>query len=88
MRAPRPVRLLLLVGAVSGAQLGVRAVVKLPAAQLRGLLAPLVVAVSINIAYELTATPANPYTVAPLLEPGSPPSGANDAAAGAPATPR
>lgn len=55
----------LLVGGVTGAQLGVRLGSRLPAEQLRALLAILVLAVAVKILLGLLATPADVYSVAP-----------------------
>lgn len=55
--------LLLLAGAVTGAQLGTKLGARLRGEQLRGLLALLVLAVCGKIAYDLVATPADLYTL-------------------------
>ncbi len=53
--------LLLLSGAVIGAQLGTKLGALLRGEQLRGLLALMVIAVCVKLAYDLIATPADPY---------------------------
>lgn len=53
--------LLLLVGSVIGAQYGVRHGARLRGEQIRGLLAALVLAVAIALAFELVLTPDDPY---------------------------
>lgn len=55
--------LLLLLGAVVGAQFGTKVGAYLRGEQLRGLLALMVLAVCAKIAYELVATPVDPYTL-------------------------
>ncbi len=55
--------LLLLLGAVVGAQFGSRVSTVLRGEQLRGLLALLVLAVCVKLAYDLVATPADPFSV-------------------------
>jgi hypothetical protein len=61
--------LLLLVGGVVGAQIGARMGGRLRGEQLRALLAFLVLAVSIRVAYELLVTPPDPYVVTPAILP-------------------
>jgi uncharacterized membrane protein YfcA len=58
--------LVLLVGAAVGAQLGARIVTLLRAEQLRGLLALLVLAVAVRLAYALFATPESMFALQPL----------------------
>ena len=55
--------LLMLTGSVIGAQFGTRLGVKLPAEQLRAMLAILVLGVVIKLGFGLFVTPKNPYTV-------------------------
>lgn len=55
--------MLLTVGAVIGAQIGVRFGSKLPGEQLRGLLALMVVGVSLVLVFDLVSTPAELYQV-------------------------
>ena len=55
--------LLLLTGGVVGAQIGVRAGVRLQGEQLRGLLALMVLGVCIKIGYDLVVTPVDLYTI-------------------------
>ena len=55
--------LLLLAGGVVGAQVGARVGVRLPAEQLRGLLALMVLAVCVKISYDLVATPVELFTL-------------------------
>jgi uncharacterized membrane protein YfcA len=55
--------LLLLVGGVIGAQIGVRAGARLRGEQLRALLALLVLGVAVKIGFDLVATPADFYTL-------------------------
>jgi len=59
--------LLLMVGGVIGAQLGVRAGEKLRGEQLRALLAALVLAVCLRMAYGLIAVPGEIYSVASVI---------------------
>lgn len=54
---------LLLSAGVFGAQLGIRIGAKLPTDHLRGLLAALVLAIALKLAYGLFIPPSNPYTV-------------------------
>jgi uncharacterized membrane protein YfcA len=56
--------LVLTVGGVIGAQLGSRAMAKLPAEQIRVLLAVLVIVVGLGLAYELTSTPDDLFSIA------------------------
>lgn len=58
---------MLLVGGVIGAQVGVRVGSKMANEQIRVLLALLVLAVGAMVLYELVATPAHLYSVAPYL---------------------
>jgi hypothetical protein len=55
--------LLLLSGAVIGAQFGTKIGAYLRGEQLRGLLALMVIAVCVKLAYDLIATPTDPYTL-------------------------
>jgi uncharacterized membrane protein YfcA len=55
--------LVLTVGGVIGAQIGSRVVAKLPADQIRVLLAALVLVVGVVLAWELVATPENVYSI-------------------------
>ncbi len=61
-----PLAILLLTGAVIGAQTGTRVGVKLRGEQLRGLLAVLVLGVAIKMAYGLAATPDDVFSVTTL----------------------
>ncbi len=54
---------LLLVGSVVGAQYGTRVSYKLPAENMRGLLAVMILALSAKMAMNLLVTPVNPFTV-------------------------
>lgn len=54
---------LLVVGGVIGAQYGVRAAEKLPAEQLRALLAAILLLIGMRLGYDLVTTPADPYSV-------------------------
>jgi len=56
--------LVLTVGGVIGAQLGSRATTKLPAEHVRVLLALLVIGVGVGLAYQLTATPKELFSIA------------------------
>lgn len=58
--------LLLLVGAVVGAQFGTRLSTVLRGEHLRGLLALLVLAVCGKLAFDLLTTPADPFSIAPI----------------------
>ncbi|MFA7439734.1 MAG: sulfite exporter TauE/SafE family protein [Sphingomonadaceae bacterium] len=58
---------LLLIGGVIGAQLGARAAQNLPAERLRLFLALLVLAVAVRLAFSLTWTPANLYSIQTAL---------------------
>ena len=60
--------MLLLAGAVIGAQFGSRAGARLRGEQLRGLLALLVLAVCVKLALDLSVEPDELYSVAPVLE--------------------
>jgi uncharacterized membrane protein YfcA len=57
---------LLMVGGVAGAQYGARAGQKLKGEQLRALLALLVIAVALRLAFDLFVRPASLYSLAPL----------------------
>ena len=57
---------LLMVGGVAGAQYGARAGQKLKGEQLRALLALLVIAVALRLAFDLFVRPASVYSLAPL----------------------
>ena len=59
--------LLLLLGAVIGAQFGTKLGSYLRGEQLRGLLALMVLAVSAKLAFDLVATPADPYVIGQTL---------------------
>jgi uncharacterized membrane protein YfcA len=61
--------LLLIAGGVVGAQIGTLVGVKLRAEQLRILLAVMVLAVAIKIAFDLLLQPTELYSVAPLVLP-------------------
>jgi len=54
---------LLVVGGVIGAQYGVRAAEKMPAEQLRALLAAILLLIGMRLGYDLISTPADPYSV-------------------------
>ncbi len=54
---------LLVVGGVIGAQYGVRAAEKMPAEQLRALLAAILLLLGMRLGYDLLSTPADPYSV-------------------------
>jgi uncharacterized membrane protein YfcA len=56
--------LLLLIGGVIGAQIGARLGAKLRGEQLRGLMALMVLAVALKLAYDLVATPDDVYSLA------------------------
>jgi uncharacterized membrane protein YfcA len=58
--------MILLLGSVVGAQFGTKASYKLPAENLRGLLALLVLGVAVRMAIELFIAPSNPFTISPL----------------------
>jgi uncharacterized membrane protein YfcA len=58
--------ILLLLGSVIGVQFGTKAAYKLPAENLRGLLALLVLGVAIRMAIGLFLPPSNPYSVVPV----------------------
>jgi uncharacterized membrane protein YfcA len=57
---------LLLIGGVVGAQFGSRAGARLKGEQMRGLLALMILAVCVKLAIDLTAAPADPFTVSAL----------------------
>lgn len=57
--------MLLIIGGVIGAQLGVRAAMKVKGEALRALLAGLVLAVCLKLAFDLVATPSEMYTLIP-----------------------
>jgi uncharacterized membrane protein YfcA len=59
--------LLLLSGAVVGAQFGTKLGAALRGEQLRGLLALMVLAVCTKLAFDLIATPADPYTLGSVV---------------------
>ncbi len=59
--------LLLLTGAVIGAQFGARAGIKLRGEQLRALLALMVLAVCGKLLFDLVATPVDVYSIAPVV---------------------
>ena len=59
--------LLLMIGGVIGAQFGARAGQKLRAEQLRALLALMVLAVGVRLAVGLIVTPADPFSLAPVI---------------------
>ena len=61
---------LLLAGGVIGAQLGVKAGVRLKSEHLRALLAALVLIVCLRLAYGLFVPPTNPYSVLPEISHG------------------
>ena len=63
--------LLLLVGAVIGAQVGTRVGARLRGEELRALLALMVLGVCARLAWGLVAEPADPFSIAPLLEAAS-----------------
>lgn len=63
--------LLLLAGAVLGAQLGSRISTVLRGEQLRGILALLVLAVCTKVAFDLFATPNDPFTIVQTMAGGS-----------------
>ena len=54
---------LLVVGGVIGAQYGVRAAEKMPAEQLRALLAAILLLIGMRLGYDLISTPADPYSI-------------------------
>ncbi|MDA0342242.1 MAG: TSUP family transporter, partial [Proteobacteria bacterium] len=58
--------ILLLAGAVVGAQFGSKYSVRLKGEQLRGLLAVMVIGVCVKIAYDLIVTPDDLYSIARL----------------------
>jgi uncharacterized membrane protein YfcA len=59
--------LLLLLGAVVGAQFGTKVGALLRGEQLRGLLALMVLLVCVKLAFDLIATPADPYTLGQVV---------------------
>jgi hypothetical protein len=59
--------LLMLISSVVGAQIGTRVGLKLPAEQLRAMLALMVLAVVIKLALSLFITPANPFSIEELM---------------------
>ncbi len=59
--------MLLLLGGVVGAQFGTRIGSYLRGEQLRGLLALMVLAVCAKLAFDLVATPADPYVIGQTL---------------------
>jgi uncharacterized protein len=60
--------IVLLIGAVFGAQFGTRWAAKLRGEQLRGLLAIMVLAVAVKLAADLTVPPVDLYSAAPALK--------------------
>ncbi len=58
--------MLLLIGSVFGAQFGTKAAYKLPAENLRGLLALLIIGIAIRMAIGLFLPPSNPYSITAL----------------------
>ncbi|MBX3494426.1 MAG: sulfite exporter TauE/SafE family protein [Parvibaculum sp.] len=58
---------LLVIGGVVGAQYGVRAAERLPAEQLRALLAAILLLISLRLGYELVTTPADLYSVVDVV---------------------
>jgi uncharacterized membrane protein YfcA len=62
-----PLAILLLIGAVIGAQFGSKYSVRLKGEQLRILLAVMVIGVCAKIAYDLIVTPEDLYSIAPLI---------------------
>ncbi|MBI1383284.1 MAG: TSUP family transporter [Rhizobiales bacterium] len=63
--------LLLIISGVIGAQIGVRAGQKLRGEQLRALLALMVLAVAIRLAFDLVLTPDELYSIAPVRDGGA-----------------
>ena len=61
------IAILLLIGAVIGAQFGSRYSVRLKGEQLRVLLSVMVLGVCAKIAYDLIVTPEDLYSIAPLI---------------------
>jgi uncharacterized membrane protein YfcA len=59
--------LLLIAGGVIGAQLGVRVGAKLRGEQLRALLALIVLAVGVKVAFDLVLQPADIYSIVPRV---------------------
>ena len=57
---------LLLIGAVIGAQFGTKASYKIPAENLRGLLAIMILAIAVKMGFNLLVQPANPFTITKL----------------------
>ena len=60
-----------LIGAVIGAQVGIRVGARLRGEELRALLALMVLGVCARLAWGLVAEPADPFSIAPLLEAAS-----------------
>ena len=58
---------LLVIGGVVGAQYGVRAAEKLPAEQLRALLAAILLLIGLRLGYDLVTTPADPFSVVDVV---------------------
>ncbi|PKQ07830.1 MAG: permease [Alphaproteobacteria bacterium HGW-Alphaproteobacteria-11] len=58
---------LLVIGGVVGAQYGVRAAERLPAEQLRALLAAILLLISLRLGYELVTTPTDLYSVVDVV---------------------
>lgn len=54
---------LLVIGGVVGAQYGVRVAERMPAEQLRALLAALLLLIGLRLGYELVSTPEDPYSI-------------------------
>lgn len=61
---------LLVIGGVIGAQYGVRAAEKLPAEQLRALLAAILLLIGLRLGYDLVTTPADVYSVVDVVPRG------------------
>lgn len=61
---------ILMLGGVAGAQIGANAGQRLKGEQLRGLLALLVLAVSVRMLVDLFTAPESPYSLAPLIAAG------------------
>jgi uncharacterized membrane protein YfcA len=64
--------MLLLAGAVVGAQFGTKLGARLPGEQLRGLLAAMVLIVCGKLFYDLVVTPSDVYSITPLIAVGTP----------------
>lgn len=60
--------LILIFGSVIGAQLGTRVGLRMQSEQLRGLLAALVLAVSLTLLFDLLKVPADLYSITPITE--------------------